>query len=118
MAAPLSEQDMEDMAAYFAAQTITPGEANSDLVELGKSIYRGGNLNSGVSACIGCHGPTGDGNPAAGFPSLASQHAQYIETQLKSFRSMQRANDPGQDSGSGFLYSGSAKIACTKQINR
>jgi cytochrome c553 len=96
MAAPLSEQDMEDLAAYYVAQTITPGEANPDLVELGKSIYRGGNLNSGVSACIGCHGPTGDGNPAAGFPSLAAQHAQYIETQLKVFRSMQRANDPGQ----------------------
>jgi len=96
MAAPLSEQDMDDLAAYYAAQTITPGEANPDLVELGEALYRGGNLNSGVSACIGCHGPTGDGNPAAGFPSLASQHAQYIETQLKAFRSMQRANDPGQ----------------------
>jgi cytochrome c553 len=96
MAAPLSDQDMENLAAYFAAQTPAPGKADPELVEKGKAIYLGGNLTSGLSACIGCHGPNGKGNPAAGFPTVASQHAQYIETQLKAFRTMQRANDPGQ----------------------
>lgn len=96
MAAPLSDQDMEDLAAYFASQTITPGKADPALVAQGEAIYRGGDLTKGVSACIGCHGPTGKGNPAAAFPSLAGQHAQYTETQLKAFRTMQRANDPGQ----------------------
>lgn len=96
MAAPLSDQDMDDLAAYFASQTMTPGEADKTLVDSGQSIYRGGNLSTGLSACTGCHGPTGAGNPAAGFPALAGQHAQYIETQLKAFRSMERANDPGQ----------------------
>lgn len=96
MAAPLSKQDMEDLAAYFANQTITPGIADPELVELGQAIFQGGNLNSGVPACTGCHGPDGRGNPAAGFPSLTAQHPQYIEAQLKAFRSMQRANDPGQ----------------------
>ena len=96
MAAPLSEQDMEDLAAYFAAQMPAPGKADPELVEKGKAVYLGGNLTTGLSACIGCHGPDGKGNPAAGFPALASQHAQYLETQLKAFRTMQRANDPGQ----------------------
>jgi cytochrome c553 len=96
MAAPLDEVAMKDIAAYYAAQVVTPGKADPALVEQGQSIYRGGNLTSGVSACIGCHGPTGKGNPAAGFPSLDGQHAQYVETQLKAFRAMQRANDPGQ----------------------
>ncbi|NJN45185.1 MAG: cytochrome c4 [Candidatus Competibacteraceae bacterium] len=96
MAAPLSEQDMDDISAYYASQAITPAEADPDLVALGEAIYRGGNLTTGMSACTGCHQPSGTGNPAAGFPSLAGQHAQYIETQLKAFRSMERANDPGQ----------------------
>jgi cbb3-type cytochrome c oxidase subunit III len=96
MAAPLSEQDMEDLAAYFTVQTPAPGKADPELVEKGKAVYLGGNLTTGLSACFGCHGPDGKGNPAAGFPVLASQHAQYLETQLKAFRAMQRTNDPGQ----------------------
>ena len=61
----------------------------------GETLYRGGNTASGVSACIGCHGPTGAGNPAAKFPRLSGQHAQYIVTQLKAFRDGSRANDAG-----------------------
>jgi len=53
-------------------------------------------LNSGLAACSACHGATGAGIPAAKFPSLAGQHADYIELQLKSFRAMERANDAGQ----------------------
>jgi cbb3-type cytochrome c oxidase subunit III len=96
MAAPLSDQDMEDIAAYFSAQQPAPGKADPELVEKGKAIYLGGNLNSGLAACTACHGANGKGNPAAGFPAVSDQHAQYVETQLKAFRTMQRGNDPGQ----------------------
>lgn len=96
MAAPLSDQDMEDMAVFFSTQTPAPGKADPELVEKGKVVYLGGNLTAGLSACYGCHGPNGKGNPAAGFPALSNQHAQYLETQLKNFRAMQRGNDPGQ----------------------
>lgn len=95
MAAALSEQDMQDLAAYYAAQQIQYGEADPELVELGEQIYRGGNKASGVSACMACHGPAGKGNPAANFPALAGQHAAYTEIQLKAFRSGARANDYG-----------------------
>lgn len=96
MAAPLSDQDMEDLAAYFSAQQPAPGKADPELVEKGKAIYLAGNLNSGLAACTACHGANGKGNPAAGFPAVSGQHAQYLDTQLKSFRTMQRGNDPGQ----------------------
>jgi len=96
MAAGLSQQDMEDIAAYYENQQLQGGQANPALVEPGEQVFRGGNLQTGLAACAGCHGPTGTGNPAAGFPSLAGQHAQYIETQLRNFRAMERANDPGQ----------------------
>jgi len=96
MVAPLSSQDMEDLAAFFASQQIARGAADPTLAPAGETIFRGGNLTSGVAACAACHGATGAGNPAAKFPALAGQHAEYVETQLKAFRAMERANDAGQ----------------------
>ena len=95
MVAALSEEDMDDLAAFYATQTIQGGTADPEMVELGRSIYVSGNPTSGVAACAACHGPTGTGNPAANFPSLQGQHALYTENQLKAFRSGERANDAG-----------------------
>lgn len=96
MAMALSEQDMDNLAAYFAGQTVAQGAANEKLVELGQKIYRGGNPASGVSACIGCHGPSGAGNPAAKFPALGGQHTKYVENQLHAFAAGERDNDAGK----------------------
>ncbi len=89
----LSEQDMADLGAYFASQKAGVGEAAADKVELGQSIYRAGNADRGLAACIACHGPRGSGNPLAKFPALSGQHASYTVAQLQSFRSGERAND-------------------------
>ena len=96
MVAPLSPQDMEDLAAYFASQQVTRAAADPALAPVGEALFRGGDLNSGVPACAACHGATGAGNPAAKFPALAGQHAEYAEIQLKAFRAMERSNDAGQ----------------------
>ena len=96
MAAPLSDQDIADLAAYFASQEAKGGEADPDSVELGRKIYRGGNASSGVPACTGCHGPGGAGNPSANFPALAGQHAKYTATTLDHFKDAIRANDPNK----------------------
>jgi len=95
MAAALSEQDMADLGAFYAAQKGTVGTAAEDKVSLGETIYRAGNAASGVAACAACHGPTGTGNPMAKFPSLSGQHADYTAVQLKNFRAGSRANDAG-----------------------
>lgn len=91
--AGLSEQDMEDLAAYFASQKAIPGSADSALVKSGEHIYRGGNIERGVAACMACHSPTGSGNPAAVFPRLSGQHGKYVANQLRSFRDNERKND-------------------------
>ena len=93
MAAPLSEQDMADLAAYFSSQARKPAVADADKVALGKQIYHGGNPTTGVPACMACHGPKGVGNAAANFPSLSHQNAAYTAKQLKAFRDGSRAND-------------------------
>lgn len=92
-AAPLSEQDMADLSAFYAGQTGTTAKPDAALVALGEKIYRGGNKKTGVPACMGCHGPAGSGNPAAAFPALAGQHAQYTASTLREFQQEKRAND-------------------------
>lgn len=91
--APLSEQDMKDLAVYFASQSSTPSSAEPNQLELGEMIYRGGNLATGVAACMGCHSPSGAGNAAAAFPKLSGQHSKYTSTQLRHFRDNIREND-------------------------
>lgn len=93
MAANLGEQDMDDLAAYFSSQKTRWGTTDPDALELGQKIYRAGNMEAGVPACMACHGPTGRGNPAAKYPSLSGQFAEYTEAQLNAFRSKKRTND-------------------------
>ena len=82
----MSPQDMENLAAFYAAQTMTIGQAKADLVELGERIYRAGLQDKGVAACTACHSPTGQGNGPAGYPALGGQHAEYVAAQLAAFR--------------------------------
>jgi cytochrome c553 len=93
MVANLSERDIDDVAAYYASQTTTIGNAAPELVEFGQQIYRSGNGDSGVAPCMGCHGPNGAGNPAAGYPALRGQHAKYSENQLHGFAEGKRVNE-------------------------
>jgi cytochrome c553 len=89
----LNEQDVADLAAYFSSQTLQGGEASKKLVEEGERIYRAGNPDTGVAACMACHGPAGAGVPQAKFPALAGQHAAYVEKTLVDFRDGNRKND-------------------------
>ncbi|GEA09643.1 c-type cytochrome [Alteromonas sp. KUL49] len=93
MAAPLSEQDMLDLAAYFSSQTAKDGETPEQYVEAGRALYQGGDESRGVTACIACHGPQGNGMGLAGFPDISGQHAAYTAAQLKAFRAGTRHND-------------------------
>jgi cytochrome c553 len=94
MVAGLSDQDMADLAAYFASKKVTPGAVSEDLLNAGKTLYQAGNRASGVPACSSCHGANGAGVPAAKWPALSGQHPAYIEAQLKAFAEGARNNDP------------------------
>ncbi|MBP9956159.1 c-type cytochrome [Geopseudomonas guangdongensis] len=89
----LSDQDLADIAAYYASQTGSIGQADPKLVERGEALFRGGNLEAGMPACTGCHSPNGAGNDLAGFPKLNGQHATYVAKQLTDFREGNRTND-------------------------
>jgi len=92
----LSEQDLRDIAAFYANQRVIIGQADAELVEKGRSIYEGGIADKGVSACIACHMPNGQGNNPARFPALSGQHPEYTLLQLQKFASEDRENDPNR----------------------
>lgn len=100
MAAGLSEQDINDIAAYFSSQSLVDAQSNeqlnSELIKTGRKIYKGGNRYSGVPACAGCHGPNAVGNGPAAFPHLAGQKPTYLIKTLTDFKSGARANDPNE----------------------
>ena len=101
MAANLSDQDMDDLAAYFSLQTPTGGEADPSYWEAGQKLYRGGDTARAIPACMACHGPVGRGNPAAGYPALRAQRAVYTIKQLTDYATDQRytKNDKGESNG-------------------
>ena len=94
MVANLSAAEMQNVAAFYASQKLKPAAAkDKELATLGQKVYRGGNTATGVAACAGCHGPSGAGIPAQ-YPRISGQFAEYVEAQLKAFRTGARANDP------------------------
>lgn len=89
----LTPQDIDDLAAYFASQQTSGGVADPAALEVGERVFRAGNPESGVPACMACHGPAGEGNPLAGYPALAGQHTVYTVTMLNRFRDGQNWGD-------------------------
>jgi cytochrome c553 len=96
MTMTLSDEDIADLAAYYAGLNRTGLEADPAKVEQGTKLYRGGDAKGHVAACIACHGPTGSGNPAVVYPALRAQHAAYVAAQLRAYRSGERTTDPNQ----------------------
>jgi len=96
LVAPLSDQDIADLAAFFSSQSAKGGEAEPSKLEAGQHLYRGGDAERHVTACSACHGPRGAGNPAASYPAIRGQHTTYIAAQLRSYRKGERTTDPNQ----------------------
>lgn len=89
----LDEQDMADVAAWYASQPLPQGAADPEMLALGESMYRAGNMSLGIAACTACHSPTAFGNKGAGYPALSGQDPAYTAAQLRAFRDGSRSND-------------------------
>lgn len=104
MLAIYNDQDLEDIAAFYASKVPVVmgsqpiedeayGLSADEFLALGESVFRGGNLKTGVAACTGCHAPSGKGNAPAAYPAIGGQHYDYIVKQLKNFQNNLRTND-------------------------
>jgi cytochrome c553 len=109
----LSDQDILDIAAWFTTQKNPGGVADESKVVLGERVYRAGNAESGVPACMSCHGPAGEGNPLAGYPVLAGQHALYTANMLTRFRQGEHWGDGDAPS---MVMNGSASELTDEEI--
>ena len=83
-AASLSDQDMEDIAAYL--QGPEPVKLSAAVVGTAPAVF---------AQCSACHGPNGLGveapmNPKP--PVLAGQHVDYLEQALTTYRNGRRKN--------------------------
>jgi cytochrome c553 len=95
-AAPLSEDDMRDLASYYASLPPKPS-GHVDTNSRGAQLYLAGDPAQGVPPCQGCHGPTALGPqphwssapqpPWATFPRLRGQSALYVTKQLGDYKS-------------------------------
>ena len=117
----MSDQDLQDMAAYYNSQNIQISGAKEitligindtqKVLELGENLYRAGNLKTGVAACIACHSPSGKGNGPAGYPALGGQYAEYTEKQLLAYRNGER-----NSGANAKIMQGVAKALSDKEI--
>jgi cytochrome c553 len=109
----LSDQDIEDISAYFASQVNSGGVADESMIELGERIYRAGNADTGVPACMACHGPAGEGNPLSGYPALSGQHSVYVAKSLTRFRA---GENWGEKDAPSQVMNGSAARLTDEEI--
>jgi cytochrome c553 len=86
----LSDKQITDLAAYYAAQSPQPQplEGSATQIEAGRAVFESGVPDKNIPACKTCHGVTGAGQGT--FPRLAGQHADYVVKQLTVF---QRTDD-------------------------
>ncbi|MGB1198589.1 MAG: c-type cytochrome [Thalassotalea sp.] len=94
MVAPLSAGDIQNLAAYFAAQTLKPAASESNAH--GQALYLSGDAKRGITACAACHSVDGKGMGQARFPAIAGQNSAYIKAQLEKFRASTRENDSNE----------------------
>src|SRR5579863_57485 len=95
-AASLSDQDIQDVAAYFSSQTIQTGEADAGELKQGEALFRSGNKDESVPACLACHSQDGSGNYLMKVPALAGQHHEYVVAQLQAYAAGTRSTDPNK----------------------
>ncbi len=82
----LSEKDMWELADYYSKMPLKIQPVATINVS-GEKLYKGGNPEKGVPACMSCHGPNGAGNGPAKYPALRGQHAMYTASQLNGYKS-------------------------------
>ena len=92
-AANLSDQQILDIAAYYAAQERKVASPASEGSAMGATLYTHGR--EGVPACAACHGAEGHGNQPAGFPALRGLPTAYLSQSLKDYRAGKRAHGQG-----------------------
>jgi cytochrome c553 len=109
----MSQQDFADISAFFATQKNNGGVADETLSAAGEKLWRAGNAETGVPACMACHGPGGEGNPLVPYPALAGQHSVYTAKMLERYRA---GENWGEKDAQSHVMNGVAKHLTDDEI--
>ncbi len=95
VAATVSDDDLADIAAYFASQEKMKGSGSNN--KIGENLFLHGDMSRMMVACVNCHGVNGKGKSPSNhvFPVIGGQHKDYLRGQLINFRAGDRSNSPG-----------------------
>jgi cytochrome c553 len=85
----LSDQDMIDVASYYAYLPRLPAYHPAAAIPLPRIVINGAPLRN-IAPCGACHGALDN---KVGSPWLEGQSAVYIKSQLEAFASNERRND-------------------------
>lgn len=92
---PFNDNEMQNLARYFSQRAPARSQpVSADLVEPGRVIYWKGNPANGLPACVSCHRSGGEGI-APDFPRIGGQQSEYVEKQLRAWRTGLRGG-PGK----------------------
>jgi cytochrome c553 len=118
LASSLSDQDIDDLAVYYEAQTPVGLEADPSYWKAGEALYLSGDTAHGIPGCVACHGPVGRGNLAAGYPALRAQQSVYVVKQLNDYANGTRYSGPNPAAASreGVMMFMIAKRLSPEQI--
>jgi cytochrome c553 len=118
LATSLSDQDIDDLAVYYEAQTPAGLEADPSYWQAGEALYLRGDRAHDVPACVACHGPVGRGNLAAGYPALRAQQSVYVVKQLNDYASGARYTgaNPAAAARNGLMMFTIARRLSPEQI--
>ena len=94
MAMMVADEDILEISNYYASQRPVIADIGNFDYTMAEKLYRGGDINRNVPACMACHGPRGTGNAPAAYPALSGQHPEYTVAQLKAYRDGTRTTDP------------------------
>ena len=118
LASALKDQDIDDLAVYYEAQTPVGLEADPSYWKDGEALYLTGDTGREIPACVACHGPVGRGNLAAGYPALRAQQSVYVVKQLNDYASGARYSSPSPAAATanGIMMFTIAKRLSAEQI--
>src|SRR3546814_5244212 len=54
--------------------------------QVGQKLFRSGDAERGIPACMAFHGPSGSGNPGPPYPHLGGRQADYVVRRLQEYR--------------------------------
>lgn len=114
IAASLTDDDIADLSAYYAAQSPRPAASPSPEPSAALDLYRNGEAARSIQACAACHGPDGRGDDTTMTPALRSLQAAYVRAQMEAYsrRSRYRSAVPDglQRAGVEAMYDVTARL--------